>query len=143
MDPCSGHHDFSVELFFKKKPNPSRFWEGRKKRARKKIDRGSLSRDELNGLFRSFDFYGGNGKFLNSWHFLEIACSNIFWRRKLRATHFCDNSFSKVKDLFVPLVVDLCGFNNNFFSLNELRSISFFKKNVDNITIIVKKNKKK
>lgn len=131
MDPCSGHHDFSVELFFKKKPNPSRFWEGRKKRARKKIDRGSLSRDELNGLFRSFDFYGGNGKFLNSSHFLEIACSNIFGERNC-----VQHTFSKVKDFFVPLVVDLCGFNNNFFSLNELRSISFFKKNVDNITII-------
>lgn len=137
MDPCSGHHDFSVELFFKKKPNPSRFWEGRKKRARKKIDRGSLSRDELNGLFRSFDFYGGNGKFLNSWHFLEIACSNIFGEGNcVQHTFIRDNSFSKVKDFFVPLVVDLCGFNNNFVSLNELRSISFFKKNVDNITII-------
>lgn len=143
---------FFSRAIFQKEAQPLAILGGRgerKKRERKKIDRGSFSReDELNGLFHFVRFLWW--KFLNSWYFLESLVP-IFLEKKIACNygseewrifpHFCDNSFFQS----TRFIVNLYGFNN-FFLLNELRfsyksskfkiDRSFFQKNFNNITII-------
>lgn len=120
MGPCSGHHDFSVELFFKKKPNPSRFWGegGREKEGEEENWSWLVFEGGWIEWFISFVRFLW-WKFLNSWYFLESLVP-IFLEKKIACNygseewrifpHFCDNSFFQS----TRFIVNFYGLNNFF-----------------------------